>query len=62
MRVIAGSAKGRRLKAPREGQKKFRGYLKGVENGTIVLEHGETELRMLLDEIEEARLDPEVEI
>lgn len=51
-----------RLKVAEEGRRNFSGFLKSCENGGIVLESGESALRVGLDRIEEARLVPEIEI
>lgn len=59
---FAGHRAKLRLKVPRDGQRHFRGFLKGWEGVEVLLEHGETVLRIPLDEIDEARLDPEIEI
>lgn len=56
-----------RLREPRDGQRRFRGRLAGVEAGSVLLEAAPPSpeeparlLRVELDRIEEARLDPEV--
>src|SRR6185295_5248183 len=51
-----------RLKSPRNGQRQFRGYLKGMESGQVVLESADAKNAFGLDEIDEARLDPEIKI
>lgn len=51
-----------RLKIPQAGQRHFRGYLKGLEGETVLLENGEVVSRFALEEIDEARLDPDVRI
>jgi ribosome maturation factor RimP len=51
-----------RLKRPRDGQRQFRGYLKGAKEGQVILENGETTLELPLSEIDEARLDPDIKI
>jgi ribosome maturation factor RimP len=51
-----------RLKNQHNGQRNFSGYLKGFENGSIVLDIGERTLCLELSWIEEARLDPEIEV
>ncbi|MEE8425583.1 MAG: ribosome maturation factor RimP, partial [Elusimicrobiota bacterium] len=51
-----------RLRAPLEGRRRFSGYLRGFEEGRVVLENGGKSLRFELDGIEEVRLDPDVRI
>jgi ribosome maturation factor RimP len=51
-----------RLKAPLAGQRHLRGYLRGMDEERVLLENGPTVLRIGLAEIDEARLDPEIEI
>jgi len=49
-------------KAPMEGRRRFGGYLKGVEGEGIVLACGDSLLRVGIDAIEEARLDPDIHL
>ncbi len=51
-----------RLKSPEGGQRQFRGFLKPMEGNLVVLEAGEKTVRFAIDRIDEARLDPEIEI
>lgn len=51
-----------RLKDPREGRRKFAGYIKSYQGGAIVLEDGERTLSLPMADVEEARLDPELEV
>ncbi|MBI3548123.1 MAG: ribosome maturation factor RimP [Elusimicrobia bacterium] len=51
-----------RLKAPLEGRRNFMGYVKTLENGSVVLEAGEQTVTLPLTDIEEARLSPDLEI
>ncbi|MEK7744293.1 MAG: ribosome maturation factor RimP [Elusimicrobiota bacterium] len=51
-----------RLRAPLEGQRRFNGLVKGFEAGEVLFDTGQKTLRVVLVEVEEARLDPEVEI
>ena len=51
-----------RLKTPENGQRNFRGFLKPMERNQVVLESGENVVRFGLDRIDEARLDPEIDI
>lgn len=50
------------LREPQEGRRNFSGYLKTFDNGWVTLEDGEQSARFSLEGIEEARLDPEIEI
>ncbi|MFH1725344.1 MAG: ribosome maturation factor RimP [Elusimicrobiota bacterium] len=49
-----------RLKSPMEGRRRFNGYLRGLDEGKVVLESSPANVHLDLDAIEEARLDPEV--
>lgn len=50
-----------RLKAPRDGQRRFQGRLGPVAQGRLTLEEpGGRSLEVALESIEEARLDPDV--
>lgn len=51
-----------RLKLPREGQRQFRGYIKGAGSGSVLLENGPQVFSFPIDDIDEARLDPDVKI
>lgn len=51
-----------RLKTPENGQRNFRGYLKPMEGVQVVLESGGNSVKFGLDRIDEARLDPEIDI
>lgn len=46
--------------APINGQRRFRGVIAGVSDGTLILEVDRTELRLPLEDIRTARLSPEV--
>jgi len=48
-----------RLVAPVEGRRKFRGVLAGLRDGQVVVQMGEEELVVGLDEIDQARLVPD---
>jgi ribosome maturation factor RimP len=47
---------------PMDGRRRFAGYLKGVEGEGIVLACGDSLVRVGLDAIEEARLDPDIHL
>lgn len=49
-----------RLRDPIGGQRNFRGILKGVEEGRVLLLCGPEIQRLPFEEIEEARLNPEI--
>ena len=51
-----------RLKTPEQGQRNFSGVLQAPEDGHVVLRSGETVVRLQLARVDEARLDPEVDI
>ncbi|HBL18345.1 MAG: hypothetical protein A2X36_15390 [Elusimicrobia bacterium GWA2_69_24] len=52
-----------RLKAsPEGGRRRFTGYLKGLEDGKVVVENGPDSVRLELAAIEEARLNPDVKV
>lgn len=52
-----------RLKTPDEkGQRNFRGYLKAMEGTQVVMESGGSLAKFALDRIDEARLDPDIDI
>jgi ribosome maturation factor RimP len=50
------------LNSPEAGRRHFIGSLKGFEDGNVILEFGDQELRFGLDRIDEARLSPELKI
>ncbi|MBI4051828.1 MAG: ribosome maturation factor RimP [Elusimicrobia bacterium] len=51
------------LKHPNpDGQRNFLGILKGLESGVLLLEADSRTLQLPLEEVEEARLDPEIDI
>ncbi len=49
-----------RLSIPVEGRRKFSGLLQGMQDGEVVIELDGEELRVPLDEVEMARLVPEL--
>jgi ribosome maturation factor RimP len=49
-----------RLSVPVEGKKNYVGVLKGVEDGQVLLECDGTLVRVMLTNIEKARLNPEL--
>jgi ribosome maturation factor RimP len=49
-----------RLRAPVEGRRRYQGFLKGLEEGRIVLENEGALVRLERAGVEEARLDPEI--
>jgi ribosome maturation factor RimP len=49
-----------RLKLPREGRRRFEGRLAGVEDGNVVVEIEGERLLLAFDDIERARLMPDV--
>jgi ribosome maturation factor RimP len=51
-----------RVRAPIDGQRRFRGTLKGVEDGGVLVEHEGGTLKFQFGSIEEARLDPDIKI
>lgn len=51
-----------RLKIPENGQRNFKGFLQPMEGSLVVLQSGESTVKFALDRIEEARLDPDIEI
>jgi len=51
-----------RLKLPVEGQRNFKGILKGCEAGEVSLEADGRAVRFAFSGVDEARLDPEVEL
>ena len=50
------------LKRPLDGRRRFSGFLKGSADGRLLLESGGSELSLPLESVDEARLDPELEI
>ena len=51
-----------RLKTAENGQRNFRGYLQPMEGAQVVLESGGNTMKFGLDRIDEARLDPDIDI
>jgi ribosome maturation factor RimP len=51
-----------RLKEPLEGQRNFQGCLKGVESGLIVVDAAGKTLSIPPSSVEEARLQPDIDI
>lgn len=51
-----------RLKTPENGQRNFRGFLMPMEGGQVVMESGGRLARFAIDRIDEARLDPDIDI
>lgn len=51
-----------RLKTAENGQRNFRGFLKAMEGTQVVLESGGNTMKFGLDRIDEARLDPDIDI
>ncbi|MBI5202289.1 MAG: ribosome maturation factor RimP [Elusimicrobia bacterium] len=51
-----------RLKVAENGQRNFRGFIKPMEGTLVVLESGDSMLKFGLDRIDEARLDPDIDI
>lgn len=49
-----------RLRAPVEGRRRFSGFLRGLEEGRVVLENDGALVRLERAAVEEARLDPEI--
>jgi ribosome maturation factor RimP len=49
-----------RLRTPVANQRRFQGFLKGVDGEALVLSCGAADVRLELKDVEEARLDPEV--
>jgi ribosome maturation factor RimP len=48
-----------RLVAPLNGRRNFRGILAGIRDGRVIVQMGEEELEVALDEIDQARLVPD---
>ena len=59
-RRFAGQLASLRLKLPRDGRRRYEGRLEGVEGDEIVLEVEGERRRFALDEIDRARLVPDV--
>ena len=55
---FAGSEARLELSLPVDGQKRFKGVLRGLENDAVILETGDGERRLALADIEKARLIP----
>ena len=51
-----------RLKLPQNGQRNFKGRLLGFEDGKVIVESEGKSMQFAIDQIDEARLDPEVDI
>ncbi len=51
-----------RLKTAENGQRTFHGFLKAMEGTQVVLESGGNLVKFGLERIDEARLDPEIDI
>ena len=51
-----------RSKLPRQGQRNFKGKLLGFQEGKVMIEAGGKDVAFALDDIDEARLDSEVDI
>lgn len=49
-----------RMKVAVEGRRRFQGFLRGLEERNLVLENGDSMVRLPLSAVEEARLDPEL--
>ena len=49
-----------KLKEPLEGRRNFRGVLKGLESGQILLESEGKVFRLDINSLQEARLEPEI--
>ncbi len=56
---FAGSLVKLRLGYPLEGRRKFKGRLRGIEDGNVVIEQDGVEVSLPFDQIEQARLVPE---
>lgn len=50
------------LRVPLDGRRRFSGFLRGLEDGRVVLENEGTVVRLERAGIDEARLDPEIKI
>ena len=59
---FAGKGIKLRSKLPRQGQRNFKGKLLGFQEGKVMIEAGGKGLAFALDDIDEARLDAEVDI
>lgn len=57
---FAGHRVAIRLRAPVEGRRRYQGFLKGLEDGRIVLENEGALVRLDRAGVDEARLDPEI--
>ena len=57
---FAGKRAKVKLREGIEGQRNFRGYLKGAEAGIVKMDFGGRELEFPITDIVEARLDPEL--
>ncbi|MDH3526612.1 MAG: ribosome maturation factor RimP [Gammaproteobacteria bacterium] len=56
---FAGSLIKLRLGYPLEGRRKFKGRLRGIEDGNVVIEQDGVDVSLPFDQIEQARLVPE---
>jgi ribosome maturation factor RimP len=56
---FAGSVIKLRLGYPLEGRRRFKGRLRGIEEGNVVIEQDGVEVSLPFDQIEQARLVPE---
>jgi ribosome maturation factor RimP len=48
-----------RTHAPVDGQRRFKGRLRGIADGTVRIGQDDTEIGLPLEQIEQARLVPE---
>ena len=51
-----------RLKTPLSGQRRFQGYLRGLDEGKVILASGVETIRLERAAIAEARLDPDIKV
>jgi ribosome maturation factor RimP len=51
-----------RMKVAVDGRRRFNGYLQGIDGGQIILENDGQSVKLSLEHIDEARLDPEIKI
>jgi ribosome maturation factor RimP len=58
---FAGQVASVRLKLPRDGRRRFEGPIVGVEDGSVVLQVEGAPCRLAFEEIDRARLVPEVQ-
>ena len=57
---FAGREASVKLRLPRDGQRRFEGKLAGVEDGKVVIDVEKQRLRLAIEEIDRARLVPDV--